>query len=299
MDITKRKQAEETIMKSQQEFTSVFRGSPEALIYLDEKSNTININPRFTELFGYTLEEIKGRNINEGFIHPPGKIEEGSNLDKTALSKGYFNYETIRKKKDGTCFPVSISGSSIVIDGKLKGIISTYVDITERKNMEQELLKLAHYDVLTGSYSRGYGLALLKQQIKTSNRKKNTILLLYLDVDNFKYINDTFGHKEGDKVLKESVGLFKSTLREIDIICRMGGDEFLLIFPDSSLKESSLIRSRLQKKLSRLNKSIKKNYIIKFSMGFSEYLPDKPKVLDELINIADQRMYEEKKKNKE
>jgi diguanylate cyclase (GGDEF)-like protein/PAS domain S-box-containing protein len=299
MDITKRKQAEEDARKSQQEFAGVFHSNPDALVYLDGKSNIININPRFTELFGYALEEVKGRNINEGFIHPPGKIEEGSNLDKTALSKGHFNYETIRKKKDGTCFPVSISGSSIVIDGKLKGIISTYVDITERKNMEQELLKLAHYDVLTGSYSRGYGLALLKQQIKTSNRKKNTILLLYLDVDNFKYINDTFGHKEGDKVLKESVGLFKSTLREIDIICRMGGDEFLLIFPDSSLKESSLIRSRLQKKLSRLNKSIKKNYIIKFSMGFSEYLPDKPKALDELINIADQRMYEEKKKNKE
>jgi len=136
-------------------------------------------------------------------------------------------------------------------------------------------------------------------QIKLSHRSKSPLLLAFLDIDKFKLINDNFGHDEGDKVLIESVGLFKSTLREIDIICRMGGDEFLLIFPDSSSKETSLIRSRLERNLSQLNKRIKKDYQIKFSMGFSEYQPDKPKALDELINIADQRMYEEKKKNKE
>jgi len=265
---------------------------------LDEKSNILNVNPRFTELFGYTLEEVKGSNINEGFTHPPDKIAEGKRLTKKSL-EGYFYSETVRKKKDGTLFPVAISGSQVIIDGQIKGLIGIFQDITEHKKMEQELQNLAHYDILTGSCSRGYGLALLEQPIKTAKRKKTTILLVYLDVDKFKYINDTFGHQEGDKVLKESVKLFKSTLREIDIICRMGGDEFLLIFPDNSLKEVPLIRNRLEKNLSQLNKRIKKDYQIKFSMGFSEYLPDKPKVLDELINIADQRMYEGKKKNKE
>ncbi|MBU1428598.1 PAS domain S-box protein [bacterium] len=136
-DITDRKKAEEALRKSQQEFVSLFKSSPEALVYLDEKGNVLDINPRFTELFGYPLEEVKGRNINDGMIHSPNKIEEGKDLDKIALSKGYFNYETIRKKKDGTLFPVSISGSDIVIDGQLKGIIGTYVDITERKQNEK------------------------------------------------------------------------------------------------------------------------------------------------------------------
>jgi len=142
VDITDRKKSEKALQQSRQEFASLFKSSPEALAYLDEKGNILNINPRFTELFGYTLEEIKGRNINDGMIHPPNKIEEGKGLDKIALSKGYFNYETIRKKKDGTLFPVSISGSNIIIEGQLKGMIGTYIDITERKQNEklQEVL---------------------------------------------------------------------------------------------------------------------------------------------------------------
>jgi diguanylate cyclase (GGDEF)-like protein len=120
-------------------------------------------------------------------------------------------------------------------------------------------------------------------------------LLAFLDVDNFKDINDSFGHEEGDKVLKEVVKLLKSTLREIDIICRMGGDEFLLIFPDSSLKEALLIKGRLNRDLTKLNQTLKKPYKIDLSIGLSEYNPDNPQSADELIRIADKNMYEDKK----
>jgi len=298
-DITQRKQVEEALRKSHQEFASLFKSNPEALAYLDKNSNIIDINPRFTELFGYTLEEIKGRNVNEGFIHPSDIIEEGKNLDKIVLSKGYFNYETIRKKKDGTFFPVSISGSDIVIDGQVKGIIGTYIDITERKKLEKKLEKLAHFDILTGSCSRGHGLNLLEQQIKIAKRKKTPILLLYLDVDKFKEINDTYGHKEGDMVLKEIDHLFKSTLREIDIICRIGGDEFLLIFPESSLNNAPLIRERLNTSLKKLNQKLAKPYKIGFSIGLSVYDPFNPQPVEKLIHLADQRMYEDKDKKDE
>ena len=298
-DITEHKKTEEALYKSQQEFASLFKSSPEALVYLDENSNILDINPRFTELFGYTLKEIKGRNINDGMIHPHDKIEEGKNLDKIALSKGYFSYETIRKKKDGTLFPVSISGSNILIDGHVKGILGIYINITERKKLEEELKKLARFDNLTDSCNRGYGLALLDRQIKLARRRKSPVLLAYIDIDNFKDINDTFGHEEGDKVLKEVVKLLKFTLREIDIICRMGGDEFLLIFPDSSLQDASLIKERLNKNLTELNQTLKKPYKIEFSMGLSCYDPDNPQSIDELIRIADKKMYEEKNgKNK-
>ena len=135
-DITERKKVEETLRKSQQEFASLFNSSPEALVYLDEKGNILNINPRFTELFGYTLEEVKGRNFDDGMIHPPDKIEEGKRLTEKGL-KGDLYYETIRKKKDGTLFPVYISGSRVMLDGKLQGVMAMYKDITERKRNEE------------------------------------------------------------------------------------------------------------------------------------------------------------------
>lgn len=138
-----------------------------------------------------------------------------------------------------------ISEFKEVIEGDLHFIL----EITKGKQLEKELKKLAHYDTLTGCCNRGYGLSLLEQQIKTAKREKIPMLLLYLDVDDFKYINETFGHQEGDNVLKEAAKLFRSTLREVDIICRIGGDEFLLIFPDSSLNDAPLIIERLSKNL--------------------------------------------------
>jgi len=133
------KKTEEALRQSRQEFISIFRDNPEAIVYVDEKGIILDINLRFSELFGYSLEEIKGKNINSGIIHPPDKIKEGKDLDNKALSKGYVNFETIRKKKDGTLFPVSISGSPILIDGKPRGIIGMFADITERKKTEEQL----------------------------------------------------------------------------------------------------------------------------------------------------------------
>jgi diguanylate cyclase (GGDEF)-like protein/PAS domain S-box-containing protein len=427
-DITERKQVEEAIKKSQQEFASLFHSSPEALVYFDENTNILNVNPCFTQLFGYSLKEIKGRNLDDGMIHPSDKLEEGKKLTIKGL-KGYINYETIRKKKDNTLFPVSISAMPLVIDGQIKGVIGIYMDISQRiklqnalqeseerlsfildatndgiwdrnfesgklylndnyyrmlgyhpseititqkvfegllhpedkervlrkikeciegkteryseevrlktksgqwkwilgrgsvvsrdsngkalrfvgthtdisrrKETEEKLEKLARFDSLTGCYNRGYGLELLDRQMKLSHRSKSPLLLAFLDIDKFKLINDTFGHDEGDQVLKEVTNLFKSTLREIDIICRMGGDEFLLIFPDNSLKDAVQIKERLNKNLIELNQNLKKPYQIDFSMGLSEYDPDKSLSMDELIRIADQKMYKEKgRKNK-
>jgi len=135
-DITNQKKLEEALRNSQQEFASLFKSNPEALVYLDEKGIILDANLRFCELFGYSLKEIKGRNIDDGMIHTLDKIEEGKKLSVKGL-KGYLNYETIRKKKDGTLFPVSISATPLVIDGQAKGVTSTYIDITERKQSEK------------------------------------------------------------------------------------------------------------------------------------------------------------------
>src|SRR5665648_505796 len=134
----KHKKAEEDLKKSQQEFASLFSNCPQALLYLDLKSSILNLNSRFTELFGYTLEEVKGRNIDDGMIHSPDKIKEGKWLSEKSLKEGFY-YETVRKKKDQTLFPVAISGCQVIINGQLKGFIATFKDISERKNMLDRL----------------------------------------------------------------------------------------------------------------------------------------------------------------
>ncbi|MBE3091960.1 MAG: PAS domain-containing protein, partial [Candidatus Atribacteria bacterium] len=154
----KHKKAEEDLKKSQQEFASLFSNCPQALLYLDLKSSILNLNSRFTELFGYTLEEVKGRNIDDGMIHSPDKIKEGKWLSEKSLKEGFY-YETVRKKKDQTLFPVAISGRQVIINGQLKGFIATFKDISERKNMldrlrESEEKYRSLYENMPGAYYR-------------------------------------------------------------------------------------------------------------------------------------------------
>jgi len=173
-DITDQKKVEKALRISQQEFASLFKSSPEALVYTDERSNILDVNPRFTELFGYTLEEIKGRNIDDSMIHPSDKIEEEKKLTEKAL-RGYFYCETIRKKKDGTLFPVSISATPLIIDRQAKGEIGIYIDITERK--QNETMQKVLYNISRAANSP----ISLKQLYKTIHKELGTII----DTTNF------------------------------------------------------------------------------------------------------------------
>ncbi|MEA2022286.1 MAG: PAS domain S-box protein, partial [Candidatus Caldatribacteriota bacterium] len=302
VDISRRKQMEEALRESEEKFYNISSSANDAIFFIDNDDNISYCNKAAEKMFGYNKEEMLNKELHK-LIAPAKYYDQHKKGFQTfrKAGKGPAIGKTLELsaiRKNGQEFPIALSLSAVKLKGKWNAI-GIIRDISQRKKAEEKLKKLASIDPLTGCYSRRYGLEMLNRQLKLSKRNKYSLLLAFLDIDGFKLINDNFGHDEGDKVLKQSVELFKSTLREVDIICRMGGDEFLLIFPDNSLKEASLIRSRLQKNLSQLNKRIKKNYQIKFSMGFSEYQTDKPKTLDELIAIADQRMYEEKKKNKE
>ena len=181
-------------------------------------------------------------------------------------------------------------------DIKLMEFVSEQIATAiERKRMEEELKNLAHHDPLTGTYNRGYGLELLQRQVKIAKRNKTSFLLAYTDLDNLKRINDQFGHEEGDKAITQIANLFRSILREVDIIIRMGGDEFLLVFSDSSLKEIPIIEKKSYDKLALQDQVSHKSYKIGFTVGFSCYNSEHPKSIEELMRIADQKMYKNKK----
>ena len=140
VDITERKEMEDALRESKEKFERLFMNNPEAADYLDPDFHILNVNPRFTELFGYSLAEIKGKHINDVIV-PKDKMEEAQDLDKKAR-KGYAYHDTVRKRKDGSLVPVSISAAPIIVEGKLVGTVGLYKDITQRKKAEEALKKL-------------------------------------------------------------------------------------------------------------------------------------------------------------
>jgi PAS domain S-box-containing protein len=126
--------------ESLENFKRLFMYNPEAAIYMDSNFHILDVNPRFTELFGYTLEEVKGKHIDDVIV-PKDKLEEGEMLDRKAL-KGYINYDTVRMKKDGFLIHVSVSATPIIVDGQNVGYMGVYRDITETKRYEERLSAL-------------------------------------------------------------------------------------------------------------------------------------------------------------
>jgi PAS domain S-box-containing protein len=136
-EITERKEAEQAVRESQQKFEGMFMSNPEASAYLDPSLHIIDANPRFKELFGYSVNEIKGKHINDVVV-PESMMEEAKRLDANAI-KGYVYHDTVRKRKDGSLVHVSVSAAPLIVERKLIGCIALYKDITEMKRTEEEL----------------------------------------------------------------------------------------------------------------------------------------------------------------
>lgn len=137
-DITERRKAEQAVRESQQRFERLFSNIPEATVYWDVDFRVLDINQRFTELFGYSLDEIKGK--LSSFLVPNDKLEDIEILMEKAR-KGYVNYDTFRKRKNGSLVSVSISVAPIIVEGQLTGLIGLYTDITEREEAQKTLLE--------------------------------------------------------------------------------------------------------------------------------------------------------------
>jgi PAS domain S-box-containing protein len=135
-DISERKNTEKRIQESYERFEGLFRHNPEAAIYLDLNFKIVDANPRFSVLFGYSAEEVKGKNIND-LIVPKGMCEEAENLDKDAKN-GYASHDTVRKRKDGSLVYVSISAAPVAFENNLLGYVGIYKDITDLKRAQEE-----------------------------------------------------------------------------------------------------------------------------------------------------------------
>jgi len=138
-DVTESKRITEELKKSEEKFEKLFMSNPESVVYLDMDDRILDVNPRFKEVFGFSLAEIKGKHINDVMV-PKDRIKEARMLDKKAR-QGYVHFETVRRRKDGALIPVAISTAPVTVKNRVEATIVVYKDITERKRMEEELRK--------------------------------------------------------------------------------------------------------------------------------------------------------------
>jgi len=209
----------------------------------------------------------------------------------------------------GTIFSYRISINSLVLGARLDEAHlhktemleknkQLEAEIAERKRAEEELRQLSIIDELTGLNNRRGFLILAKQHIKIADRLKKGVVLIYADMDDMKWINDTFGHKEGDQALIDIVNILKSTLRASDIVARWGGDEFVGLVLESTERAGEVVRGHLQEKINAHNLEGVRPFQLSISFGMTRYNPENPCTLEELLERGDRLMYEHKQSKK-
>ncbi len=296
IDISESKRAEKALKESEEKLRRMFQDVTDAITVTDMQAVITSANQRMLELHNYESEkEVLGKSAFE-LIAPRDHDKAVANMQRTAKDGSIKAVEYTLVRKDGSEFPGELS-ASVLRDssGNPIGYIAITRDISERKHVEAELKRLATTDVLTDVYNRRSGLLLFRQQIQLAQRNKQKLCVCYVDTDFLKTINDVYGHAEGDEVLKTVSAIMKEALRKIDIICRLGGDEFLLIFPQCTLKQAVYIWNRIDEKLNSFNAKKTKPYSISLSRGFAEYDPANEKSADHLIMLADKEMYTHKR----
>jgi diguanylate cyclase (GGDEF)-like protein len=173
--------------------------------------------------------------------------------------------------------------------------IDTLKDLASMVERELEAVQLATLDELTGLSNRRGFLLLAKHSLKLSIRQKFPLVLVFMDLDQFKPINDKFGHAEGDAALAAFANLMITILRESDLSARLGGDEFVALLSSTPIKEAKTIMERFNKSLSLYNQQAKRGYDISFSYGIVEFNHGAPTTIEELLDQGDSIMYESKK----
>ena len=201
----------------------------------------------------------------------------------------------MRYRKDGSPVDVILAGSPILVGGEFIGAVAVYTDITERVRMEETLLALSLIDELTSLYNRRGFLILAEQQLKTANRAKRRMMLLFADFDGLKQINDTFGHTEGDRALIETASVLTETFREADIVARIAGHELVVLAIETDGVPAEILTTRLQENLKARNVREGLPYKLSLSVGLARYDPKHPCSIDELLAQADRAMYAKKR----
>ncbi len=297
-------------------FKVLTASSTDGIVLMDNRGKVSFWNPASERMFGFKVDEILGQDLHSLIAPERYHADFRKGLREFQKSgRGYFigkTLETAASKKNGIEFPVEISLSALQVkeDWYAAGIIR---DITERKEMEKQMKHMAHYDMLTGLPNRTLFFDRFAQFLSLARRHKYILSIFYLDLDKFKYINDTIGHDMGDRVLKEvatrlNSGLRASdtaarmhisstpavNLRESDTVARIGGDEFIVLLSQiADENNSAVVAERIISSLTQKIRLYDHEFSLEVSIGISVF-PHDGDDMETLIRKADAAMYQAK-----
>jgi diguanylate cyclase (GGDEF)-like protein/PAS domain S-box-containing protein len=297
-DISERIRVEEALRKSESSLQAILHSTADGILAVGNENEVLYVNDRFAEIWRIPQAVIASKEdaillqyVLDQLSDPPSFLHKVQELYKTRLE----SFDTLNFK-DGRVFERL---SRPLMEGEVVlGRVWSFRDITERMRLEEEIRNLSLTDELTGLYNRRGFTLLAEQEVKLAHREKRPLLLIFCDVDNLKMINDNWGHAYGDLALKEVSAILKESLRESDILGRIGGDEFVALALAVSKESAEIITNRIQSALELRNQEGDKSYQLAFSLGIACYDFEAPSTLDELIAKADGLMYLQKQSRK-
>ncbi|WP_094551495.1 GGDEF domain-containing response regulator [Petroclostridium xylanilyticum] len=293
-DLTERRKLEEDLREREALLSAVTQSAGEAIIMLDEKGTVAFWNPAAENLFGYLQEEILGKDLHRLVVldEQSYRAYKNSFIHFQSTGEGIYigkNVELKAKNKAGKILDVELTLTAVKRKKSLY-TIGIVRDIGERKKAEEQVYFLTITDPLTKIYNRRYFTQKLEEEIERAKRAGNKFSLIMLDIDRFKRINDSFGHNAGDEVLKSMAELVKNRNRKIDIFARWGGEEFVILLPDTTVKNAARLAEELRESLSQMDMPGAGR--VTASFGVAGYCPGDN--VDSLVNKADNMMYEAK-----
>jgi len=289
-DITAKREAQKKISDSERRFREVIEMTPAGYLLADADGDIIDVNPALCYIAGYSRAELIGAGLAKLFFHFPW---EGAAFTVYGPVSAH-GMEAVIRHKDGRRIYVLFNGSiKRDSDGRVQLLTGLLTDITGRKEAESRLEQLATHDTLTGLPNR----ALLNdrlQQMLDSGPRNMPIAIMFIDLDRFKEVNDSFGHESGDVLLREVARRLRRALRPNDVIARLGGDEFVVVAYCSAGEASAV--SIAEKLLGTLAMPVDighQEVVIGASIGISMY-PDDARTKELLFQSADTAMYRAK-----
>ncbi|MBI5625957.1 MAG: diguanylate cyclase [Nitrosomonadales bacterium] len=292
--VNERDRDKEVLRLSEERFRTMVENGNDIISIISETGMVRFISPSVESVLGFEPGEMINRNVND-LIHPDEQPKAAMALANALAHPGgetLEQYEFRMKHKDGSYRDIEMVGCNLISNPVIGGIVLNGRDITERKKLENELKHQARVDLLTGLNNRRHFFELAEQELARAKRYGAPLPALMLDVDHFKLVNDTYGHHVGDMVLQKLSEVCVQTLRGIDILGRIGGEEFAILLPETKSEQAFEVAERLRLAVAGAVVPLEQGDSIHFtvSIGVALFVATDAKI-DDMLNRADTALY--------